>query len=83
MIDYKVSIQSITDISLDAIRHNSIQRISHLTQEESDRIYSDLKRGGGKSLKQKRNYVFMVIRKYASGKNTKGQRSSPLARYLL
>lgn len=45
MIDYKVSIQSITDISFDAIRDNSKQRISHLTKEESDRIYSDLNRG--------------------------------------
>lgn len=45
MTDYRQDIQSIRNISFDKIRKNAIQRISHLTEEERDKVYDDLKRG--------------------------------------
>lgn len=45
MNDYRTSVLSIKDISFNAIRQNALQRISHLSEEDSNRIYSDLDRG--------------------------------------
>ena len=45
MKDYQASIQAIKDISFDKIRKNSIQQISHLSKEESNYIYNELRRG--------------------------------------
>lgn len=45
MIDYKELINSIQDISFDKIRNLSVQQISQLSPQESDRVYNNLSHG--------------------------------------
>ena len=45
MAEYRADIQSLRNISFDAIRQNALQRISHLSDAQRNQVYKDLERG--------------------------------------